>query len=110
VLRADRPIGRPEADPAVTIVKPAGGAQLPTFRYRVEAELTDERYAEVSFAVAVDGGEPIYLGTDDAAPYRIYWDNSGFGDGASVEFIATAVDASGRTAVDRVNASLGGRR
>jgi glycosidase len=110
VLEADRRIPLPEADPAVKIVKPAPGAQLPTFRYRIEAELTDERFAEVSFAVAIDGAEPIYLGTDDAAPYRIYWDNSAFADGASVEFIATAVDGRERLAVDRVTATLGGRR
>lgn len=110
VLRADRPISHPDTDPAVAIVKPAAGAQLPTFRYRIEAELADERYAEVSFAVAVDGAEPIYLGTDDAAPYRIYWDNSAFADGATIEFIATAVDATGRMEVDRVTAALGARR
>jgi alpha-amylase len=110
VLRADRPISNPEANPAVTIVKPAAGAQLPTFRYRIEAELADERYAEVSFAVTVDGAEPIYLGTDDAAPYQIYWDNSAFADGSRVEFITTAVDGAGRVTVDRVTATLGGRR
>lgn len=110
VLVADRPVVTPEGTPMVTIVKPKPGAQLPTFRYRIEAETADLRYLEVSFAVSINGAEPIYLGTDDAPPFRIHWDNTPFADGDDVEFIVTAVDSLGRFTTATTTATLGARR
>ncbi len=110
VLVADRPVVTPDGPPTVTIVKPKPGAQLPTFRYRIEAEVDDLRYLEVSFAVSVNGGEPVYLGTDDAPPFRLYWDNTSFADGDMVEFIVTAVDPLGRFTTATTTATLGARR
>ena len=80
--------------PEITLVPE--GTEIPTFRYRLEAALADRRYAEVTFAVSVDGGEPVVVGTDDAAPYRVYWDNSDVPTGATVDVIATVDDGSGR--------------
>ncbi|MDH5293384.1 MAG: hypothetical protein OEW91_06855, partial [Acidimicrobiia bacterium] len=86
------------------------GSKIPTFRYRLEAELSDSRFAEVTFAVMVDGAEPVVVGTDDAAPYRVYWDNSDVPDGAEVEVIATVDDGSGHLASDSRTVTLGVRR
>ena len=38
---------------------PDDGAEIPTPRYRIEAGLGDRRYAEVTFAASIDGGEPV---------------------------------------------------
>ena len=62
VLMADREIATPADSPVIDIVRPMPGAEIPTFRYRIEAELSDDRYAEVTFSVSVDGGEPVLLG------------------------------------------------
>jgi hypothetical protein len=110
VLMADRPAPIPDTPPEVTLVRPDPGAQLPTFRYRLEAELADTRYAEVTFSVSIDDADPIVVGTDDAAPYRVYWDNSAFPDGSAVTVIATVDDGSGILAGDRRDISLGARR
>lgn len=40
VLRARTPLPIPDAEPVVTIVRPSG-SEIPTYRYRVEAELGD---------------------------------------------------------------------
>jgi glycosidase len=110
VLVADRKVPLPDSSATITLVRPGPGTEIPTSRYRVEAELGDGRLAEVTFSARVDGGEPFLLGVDDAPPYRVYWDNSAFADGAAVEFIAVVDDRSGTTASGRVGARLGARR
>ena len=109
VLRAEAPVAVPAGTVEVSIVRPKG-SEIPTFRYRLEAELSDSRFAEVTFAVMVDGAEPVVVGTDDAAPYRVYWDNSDVPDGAEVEVIATVDDGSGHLASDSRTVTLGVRR
>ncbi len=91
-------------------MRPDAGAEIPTARYRIEAELDDARYAEVTFAVRpADGGEPVVLGVDDAPPYRLYWDTTSFADGAAVDLIATVDDGSGAPRSDVVSITLGDR-
>jgi glycosidase len=109
VLRADAPVPSPDEPPAITIVRPEDGAEVPTPRYRLEAELSDRRYAEVTFAAAIDGAEPVVLGVDDAAPYRVYWDNSAFPPGTIVDVIATVADGTGALRSDVVSVTLGER-
>ncbi len=109
VLRASEAVSAPDEPPTIDIVRPDDGAEIPTPRYRIEAELGDRRFAEVTFALSVDGAEPVVLGTDDAAPYRAYWDNAELPAGTSVELIATVDDGSGRFATDSVMATLGDR-
>lgn len=109
VLRADTPLAVPTKPPAITLVRPDDGAEIVTARYRIEAELADRRYAEVTFAAAVDGGEPVVLGVDDAPPYRVYWDTAALPTGARVQLIATVADGSGALRSDVATVTLGER-
>ncbi|MEL6893545.1 MAG: alpha-amylase family glycosyl hydrolase, partial [Actinomycetota bacterium] len=89
VYVADRPIPMPDEPTTIDVVRPDVGVEIPTNRYRIEAELGDRRYAEVTFAVAIDGADPVIIGTDDAPPYRVYWNNADLQAGAELELIAT---------------------
>ena len=109
VVRADSPVPVPDAPRAITIVRPDDAAEIPTPRYRIEAEVGDRGYAEVTFAVSVDGAEPVVIGVDDAAPYRVYWDNSELPADTSIDVIATVSDGSGLLRSDLVSVSLGDR-
>ncbi|MDH3294534.1 MAG: hypothetical protein OER95_09470, partial [Acidimicrobiia bacterium] len=55
VVRAKAPL--PTGSPQVSLVRPNDGGTIPIPRFRLEAEV-DRAYAEVTFAVFVDGGEP----------------------------------------------------
>ena len=110
VFRARDSLPIPESEPSIALSRPNPGAELVTFRYRIEAEVGDRRYAEVTFAVSVDGAEPEIIGTDDAPPYRVYWNNHDLTAGASVEIIATVDDGSGRFRSDSRTVSIGERR
>ena len=109
VLRAEQPIAAPDGPTTIDIVRPAHEGEIPTVRYRIEAELGDRRYAEVTFAVAVDGGEPVVIGVDDAAPYRVYWSNEGLSTGASVEVFATVSDGYSPPVSDTALVTIGDR-
>jgi hypothetical protein len=109
ILRAESVLQPRSSAPEIEFVRPDEGAEIPTLRYRLEAQLGDRRYAEVTFAVAIDGGEPIVVGTDDAAPYRVYWNSADVADGAQVELIATVDDGSGRLRSAVRSATLGPR-
>ena len=109
VLRAVRTLDAPADQPSITIARPTDGVDIPTPRYRIEADLGDRRYAEVTFAAAVDGAEPVVLGVDDAPPYRVYWNNAALPAGSSVDLIATVDDGSGRRSSDIVTVTLGDR-
>ena len=109
VVRATSPLPAPSEATHVTIVRPDDGAEVPTPRYRIEAELDDDRFAEVTFAVRDGDRSPVVLGVDDAAPYRIYWDTTPFPDGSTVDLIATVDDGSGSPRSDTVSVTLGDR-
>lgn len=108
-LRAESPLDIPDEEPSIRITRPSAGTEIPTVRYRIEAETGDRRYAEVTFSISVDGGEPIILGTDDAPPYRLYWNNHDIPTGASVEITVIVEDGSGRLRSDAISVTLGPR-
>ena len=110
VLVADRPVPVPAEPLTVSLERPRSGIEIPTFIYRIEAELGDARYAEVTFSVTVDGGEPEILGVDDAAPYRLYWHNGTVPDGAEVEITVAVDDGSGEILSTSATAVMGERR
>ncbi|MFZ9042165.1 MAG: alpha-amylase family glycosyl hydrolase [Ilumatobacteraceae bacterium] len=110
LLRARTPVPVRADPPAIRLVRPDAGAEIPTTRYRLEATVPDGRYAEVTFTVSVDGGPSRLVGVDDAPPYRVYWNNAAIADGAVVEVRATVVDGSGRWGTDTVEVTLGVRR
>lgn len=109
VLRADDALGFDDSEPSVRLIRPNADQEIPTVRYRIEAEVGDRRYAEVTFAISVDGAAPVILGTDDAPPYRVYWNNHGIEAGSTVEIIATVADGSGRLDSDTVSILMGTR-
>lgn len=104
------PVAVLDTDPTITIIRPDDGAEIPTNRYRLEASAGDDRLAEVTWAVSVDGADPVVLGVDDAPPYRVYWDRTALAPGVSVELIATIADGSGRFATDTTSVTIGPRR
>ncbi len=112
ILRAADPIPVPGDAPTIELVRPTEGASIPTERFRFEAVLGDRRPATVTFAVSIDGAEPVVIGTDDAPPYRVYWNNgtSVFGpavpSGSTVEVTATVDDGSGQRRSARAVATL----
>ena len=108
-LRAETPLAIPDEEPSIRITRPSAGTEITTARYRIEAEPVDRRYAEVTFSISVDGGEPIILGTDDAPPYRLYWNNHDLPTGASVEITVVVDDSSGRLRSDTIAVTLGPR-
>ncbi len=109
VLMADRAITVPDGSPEIDIVRPGAGAEILTFRYRIEAELPDARYAEVTFSARIDGGEPIMLGVDDAPPYRVYWNNGAYEDGTEIEIFTVVDDLVNGPVETSVSATLGER-
>ncbi len=109
VLRADTAQVPPAEPTSIRLVRPTNDALVPTARYRFEAEIDDMRYAEVTFAVSVDGGPAQIVGVDDAPPYRVYWSNAHLPDEAQIEVHATVADGSGRTETDSAFATLGER-
>ena len=61
--------------------------------------------AEVTFAVRVGDGEYVPIGTDDNAPYRVFYDASqlqGDEDADALTFRAIVNDLSGHLAADQV--------
>lgn len=109
VLMADREIATPTGSADIDIVRPGGGVEIPTLRYRIEAELSDDRYAEVTFSARIDGGDPVLLGVDDAPPYRVYWNNATYEDGTDVEIFAVVDDLVNTAVETSVAAALGER-
>jgi hypothetical protein len=107
--RADRPVPPSPAAPGIRISRPDDGAVVELPRFRLQADLDREAFAEVTFAVSIDGGPFQVLGTDDSPPFRVYWDNSGLPDDTAVELLATVDDLSGNTTVDRIAFTLGDR-
>lgn len=108
-FRATTPLAVPEPEPSIRITRPSADTEIPTARYRIEAEAGDRRYAEVTFSISVDGGEPVILGTDDAPPYRLYWNNHDIPTGAAVEITVVLDDGSGRLRSDTIAVTLGPR-
>ena len=109
VLMADRPVPVPADPVSITIDRPRVGIEIPTFIYRMEVELSDDRFAEVTFSVSIDGGHPQVLGVDDAPPYRLYWRNGAVPDGANVELTVAVADGSGIVVAETSTVTMGPR-
>jgi glycosidase len=73
-------------------------------RIEVAAELDEEVFAEVTFAVKVGDGEWKPIGTDDNAPYRVFYDASHLRgqDGTTLAFRAIVNDLNQHLAADQV--------
>ncbi len=94
VYRAETPIAVGDSAPGIVISTPAAGSEVSGL-VEVGAGLSNAGYAEVTFAVSVDGGEYEVIGTDDNAPYRVFYDVSEAPLGAALNFKAIVSDLNG---------------
>ncbi|MGB6847698.1 MAG: pullulanase-associated domain-containing protein, partial [Thermoanaerobaculia bacterium] len=106
VYRADAPIPAGSLAPSIALNTPAEGAEV-LGRIEVGATVGTSRFVEVTFAVSVDGGPYEPIGTDDNAPYRIFYDVSGLAPGTPLTFKAIVNDLSGNLASNKVNVVVG---
>ncbi|GAA3005274.1 alpha-amylase family glycosyl hydrolase [Actinokineospora diospyrosa] len=94
---------------APTLVAPAAGTVLDE-RVELRAEGISAPFAQATFAARVKGTRGwTVLGTDDAAPYRVFADVAalpGAREGAEVEFRVVARDGSGPLGADGAAVSL----
>jgi alpha-amylase len=117
--RAEAPLGQTFGKAEIALVTPADGAAL-TFTSREVDGLTfpqrrefraevkgGDGVAEVTFAIRRTGSRPDQweiLGTDDAAPYRVFWSPpADFPVNEPFELRATVNDLRGHRAVAQVN-------
>ncbi len=106
VYRADAGIAVPGTAPVVTMTAPAAGSEV-VGRVEVGAALSSSAYSEVTFVVSIDGAPYEHIGTDDNAPYRVFYDVSELPAGATLEFKAIADNMSGAISSAKVGAVVG---
>jgi pullulanase-type alpha-1,6-glucosidase len=82
--------------PITVFTEPISGTSV-AGTVEVEASLAAPAFAEVSFAVSVNGGAYQPLGTDTNAPYRVFYDTAGQPNGTRLSFKAVATDLLGAT-------------
>jgi predicted alpha/beta superfamily hydrolase len=117
VWRATTPLAALAAPLQIALVTPADGASLSftsrevdgmifPSRREIRAEVSGgDGVAEVTFAIARASrpGQFELLGTDDAAPYRVFWQPpADLAPGEELEFVATVNDLRGHRAAARV--------
>jgi pullulanase-type alpha-1,6-glucosidase len=107
VYQAGAAVPASPAAPAVTIAnlvanqevqlgfQDLDGNRVPK-RLEVAADVAGNQYAEVTFAVRAAGTEEFtVIGVDDNAPYRVFYDASGWPQGTKLEFLAVVNDLNG---------------
>jgi len=115
IYRAQEPVPASDEAPGISITTLEHGdtAMLETNNYdghavpdriEVAAELDEDILAEVTFAVREGDGEWEPIGTDDNAPYRVFYDASHLmgQDDTRLSFRAIVNDLSGHLAADQV--------
>ncbi|MGQ0841332.1 pullulanase-type alpha-1,6-glucosidase [Actinokineospora sp.] len=97
------------ATPTPTLVAPAAGTVLDG-RVELKADGITSPYAQATFAARVEGTDKwTMLGTDDAAPYRVFADVSGLRGtavGKKIEFRVVAKDSRGTLGADGAAVTL----
>jgi glycosidase len=115
VYQAKRPVPASPSAPGIEITSLNNGQTVPLGtnswdghrvkdRIEVAAELDTDQMAEVTFAVRVGDGDYEPIGTDDNAPYRVFYDASHLdgADGVPLSFRAIVNDLSGNLAAAEV--------
>ncbi|MCB8983287.1 MAG: pullulanase-type alpha-1,6-glucosidase [Ardenticatenaceae bacterium] len=108
VYKADAPLAAKAATvaPDVTFNTPAPNTEV-TGRVEVGVDLSAPIFAEVNFSVKVGNGAYEYLGTDNNAPYRIFYDVSSLPAGTELTFQAIVNDLNGDYKNNIVTAVVG---
>ncbi|MFC1996128.1 alpha-amylase family glycosyl hydrolase [Chloroflexota bacterium] len=100
VYRAEDPLPISTSAPGIHVNKPAAGAEVAS-RVEVGANVESDAYVEVTFALSIDGGDYIVIGTDDNVPYRVFYNVSDIPAGSELIFKAI-VNQDGNLNADRV--------
>jgi len=106
LYRADAPLPGRSVGIHVSLDTPGEGAEVLGL-VEVGASLAETRFAEVTFAVSVDGAPFVPIGTDDNAPYRVFYDVSDLVAGTPLTFKAIVDDRSGNLSSAKVSAVVG---
>jgi glycosidase len=106
VWRADRPLPDSPSAPGIALEEPAPFFLSKDGHEReglwLSAALDRDLYAEVTFAVSVDGGPFEPIGTDDNAPYQIFLSTEGLEAGTPLAVKAIVNDLNGHFASDEL--------
>ena len=113
IYQASMPIPASLSAPGILISNLTNDQQVPLMiqnqdghdvldRIEVAAELGSDIYAEVTFAVSVDGGEYTPIGTDDNPPYRVFYPVDSLPAGSVLDFKAIVNDLSGNLNAHKV--------
>jgi pullulanase-type alpha-1,6-glucosidase len=105
VYRAESPVPVDSDADGITIATPSEGDEVQS-RVEVRADVTPGTYAEVTFAVSVDGDPYAIIGVDDNAPYAVYHDVSGISEGTSITYKAIVADLGGNLNSDHVTVTV----
>ena len=93
IYRADAGLAPSASAPSDPTFNTLTAGQVVVGRVEVGVELAEDIFAEVTFAVSVDGGTTYeVIGTDNNAPYRVFYDVSGYAEGTNLRFKATVKD------------------
>jgi len=116
IYRAEDPVPRSREAPSVDITSLGDGETVPITstpmdghdiddRIEVRADLGRDAPAEVTFAVREGNGDWMPIGTDDNAPYRVFYDVSHLRgeEDTALSFRAVVNDLSGHRAADEVD-------
>ena len=107
VYKAASALAPSAAAPAVTVVAPPEGSEVKG-RVEVGAQVAGTGYNQVSFAVKVgDAADWTVIGTDDNAPYRVFYDTTGLAQGTVLKFKAVNKDNAGHISSDVGTAVIG---
>ncbi|MCP3976215.1 MAG: pullulanase-type alpha-1,6-glucosidase, partial [bacterium] len=106
LYRADAPLPARSVGIHVSLDSPSEGEEV-LGRVAVGASLAEARFAEVTFAVSVDGAPFEPIGTDDNAPYRVVYDVTGLTAGTPLVFKAIVDDRSGNLSSAKGTAVVG---
>jgi pullulanase-type alpha-1,6-glucosidase len=107
VYRANDPVALPSGLPAVSVSAPIDG-DVVLGRIEVAAQVDAGALAEVTFAVSTDGGTTYdVIGTDDNAPFRVFYDTGVHTPGDVLTFKAIVVDLLDNLSSDKVTVTVG---
>ncbi|MEU4932620.1 pullulanase-type alpha-1,6-glucosidase [Streptomyces yokosukanensis] len=105
VYKATGPLGRPTAEPTLTLHAPAAGA---TGTVQITADSGGGQLDRVVFAAQVGNGTWQVLGSADHAPYKVTQTlGAGVPAGTALRYKAVVVDSAGRTASATASSTTG---
>lgn len=97
VYRADAKLPPRRAAPKIAFVTPTQGSPI-RGRKELRVDLKEDLLAEVTFWIRKSSeAEWTQLGTDDNAPYRVFYDTAGLAAGTQLHVMAAVRDYAGNT-------------